>query len=169
MKRAFQVILSLLLVMSVGGQAAAQTLDHNTIVVDHPWARATPGGAKIGAVYLTLINTGSSSDSLLSATTPIADKVQFHSTTEENGVSRMREMRSVDVAPGASVTFGPGGMHIMVVGLKQPLTEGQTFTLTLNFEKAGQEEVTVPVAKVGAMQHGDADAATQGSHDHSPK
>jgi len=67
----------------------------------------------------------------------------------------MREMRAVEVAPGARVTFSPGGMHIMMVGLKQPLKEGQTFPLTLTFEKAGNLDVMVSVAKVGAMQHGD--------------
>jgi copper(I)-binding protein len=169
MKYAGQIISALLLVLGFEVPAPAQTTEQSTMIVDHPWARATPSGAKTGAVYLTLMNNGSASDRLLSATTPVADKVQFHSSTEENGVSRMREMRSVEVAPGASVTFSPGGMHIMVVGLKQPLKEGQTFPLTLNFEKAGNEDVSVPVAKVGAMQHEDLGAAAHGTHDHGHK
>ncbi len=166
MKHAGQIISTLLLVLGFAVQAPAQTTEQSAMIVDHPWARATPAGAKTGAVYLTLMNSGSGSDRLLSATTPVADKVQFHSASEENGVSRMREMRSVDVAPGASVAFSPGGMHIMVVGLRQPLKEGQTFPLTLNFENAGKEDVSVPVAKVGAMQRGDAGAATHGAHEH---
>jgi periplasmic copper chaperone A len=104
---------------------------------------------------MTLINSGSSGDRLLAATTPVADAVQFHSVSEENGVSRMREMHDVAVTPGAKVTFSPGGMHVMLVGLKQPLKEGQTFPLTLKFENAGNVNVMVSVAKVGAMQHGD--------------
>ena len=151
------------LILLLGGQAYPQTSGQNTIVVERPWARATPAGAKTGAAYVTLINNGDSSDSLLSATTPLADKVQFHSASEENGVSRMREMRTVEVAPGARVSFNPGGMHIMVVGLKHPLKEGQSFPLTLTFEKAGKEDVSVPVAKVGAMQHGDMSPTT---HEH---
>jgi len=151
------------LILVLGGQAYAQTSGQNTIVVERPWARATPAGARTGAAYATLINNGSSSDSLLSATTPVADKVQFHSTSEENGVSRMREMDTVEVAPGARVTFSPGGMHIMVVGLKQPLKEGQTFPLTLTFEKAGKVDVTVPVAKVGAMRGGSMDPKMHGA------
>jgi copper(I)-binding protein len=93
--------------------------------------------------------------SWVGATTPVADKVQFHSTTEENGVSRMREMRVIDLSPRARVKFDPGGMHIMLVGLKQPLKEGQTFQLTLTFAKAGKIDATVPIAKIGAMQPGD--------------
>src|SRR5713101_9875046 len=155
MKYARQIISALLLVLGFAVQAPAQTTEQSTMIVDHPWARATPAGAKTGAVYVTLINHGSTGDRLLGATTPVADKVQFHSASEDNGVSRMREMRTVEVAPGARVSFNPGGMHIMVVGLNQPLKEGQSFPLTLTFEKAGTEDVSVPVAKVGAMQHGD--------------
>jgi copper(I)-binding protein len=159
-------LISAFLFVTLGAQAHAQAPHEVTMMVDHPWARATPGGAKTGAVYLTLMNHGSSADRLLGATTAAADKVEFHNATEENGVARMRQMRSVDVAPGASVAFSPGGMHIMLVGLKQPLKEGQAIALTLNFEKAGKEDVTVPVGKIGAMQYGDADAAAHGAHDH---
>ena len=157
------------LILLLGGQAYPQTSGQNTIVVERPWARATPAGAKNGAAYVTLINNGSTSDSLLSATTPVADKVQFHSASEENGVAHMREMRTVEVAPGARVTFNPGGLHIMVVGLKQPLKEGQAFPLTLTFEKAGRVDVTVPVAKVGAMQGGSMDPKMHGADDQMKK
>ena len=155
MKRESTVLLGLLLALAINGQVHAQTPDAKPIVIDHPWARATPAGAKTGAAYMTLINNGSSGDRLLAAKTPVADAVQFHSVSEENGVSRMREMRAVEVPPGGKVAFSPGSMHIMVVGLKQPLKEGQTFPLSLTFEKAGKVEVTVSIAKVGAMQHGD--------------
>ena len=155
MRRASTVLMSFLLALAINGQVHAQAPDAKSIVVDHPWARATPAGAKTGAAYMTLVNNGGSGDRLLAAKTPAADSVQFHSVSEENGVSRMREMRAVEVPPGGKVTFSPGSMHIMVVGLKQPLKEGQTFPLSLTFEKAGKVEVTVSIAKVGAMQHGD--------------
>jgi periplasmic copper chaperone A len=74
--------------------------------------------------------------------------------SEENGVARMRELRTLEIAPGAKITFKPGDMHVMMIGLKQPLKEGQTFPLTLDFEKAGKVDVMVSVAKVGAMEHG---------------
>jgi copper(I)-binding protein len=163
MQNASRPIAALLLALVLGTQAHAQASGQSLIHIEQPWARATPGGAKIGAVYLTLMNHGSAGDRLLSATTPVAEKVQFHSVSEDNGVSRMREMRTVEVAPGAVVTFNPGGWHIMVVGLKQPLKEGQTFPLTLNFEKAGKEDVIVSVAKVGATRPSDAGQTT---HEH---
>jgi len=155
------LLVGALLALAVGAQARAQTPDTKSIVVDHPWARATPAGAKTGATYVTLINNGGFADRLLGAATPVADQVQFHSVSEEGGVSRMREVHGVKIAPGAKVAFSPGGMHIMMVGLKQPLKEGQSFPMTLTFEKAGKMDVTVPVAKVGAMRP-DMDPAMHG-------
>jgi copper(I)-binding protein len=155
MKHPGYLFSTLILALLFVGQALAQSPDQNAVVVEHPWARATPRGAKTGAVYVTLVNNGNVADRLLGVTTPVAEKVQFHSVSEENGVSRMREMRAVEIAPGAKVTFSPGGMHIMLVGLSQPLKERQTIPLSFNFEKAGKVDVIASVAKVGAMQDGD--------------
>jgi copper(I)-binding protein len=154
-------ILPLLLLS--GGFAHSQTAGQNAIAIEHPWSRATPAGAKTGAVYATVINNGSSSDSLVGAATPVGDRVQFHSVIEENGVSRMREMPTVDVRPGAKVTFTPGGMHIMIVGLKEPLKEEQSFPMTMTFEKAGKIDMMIPVGKVGAMQGPAMDSMTHGA------
>ena len=143
---------ALLLASFVTNETHAQT-STNTITVEQAWARATPGGARTGAAYMTLINNGTSTDQLLRATTPVADQVQFHKETEDNGVSRMREVHNVELSPGGKITFKPGDMHMMIVGIKQPLKEGQSFPLTLQFEKAGNIDVTVPIEKVGAMQH----------------
>ena len=89
---------------------------------------------------------------MVAASTPLAEKVQFHQESEDNGVMRMRELPRVDIGPDAAFTFEPGGTHIMMVGLKQQLKEGQTFMLTLQFEKAGKIELQVPIAKAGAME-----------------
>ena len=154
MEQTMRFVLIIVIAFATAFQAHAQTPSPRAIVVEHPWARATPGGAKTGAAYLILFNNGDSADQLQGASTPVADKVQFHSTTEENGVSHMREMHAIDLSPRSKVAFDPGGMHIMLVGLKQPLKEGQTFPLTLMFAKAGKVDVMVPVAKIGAMQPG---------------
>lgn len=152
-----------LIAFVVSGHAQAQTSALSTIRVENAWARATPARAKTGAAYVAVINNGGSVDRLLSATTPVAQKVQFHTETEDNGISRMRELRSVEIDPGAKVIFKPGDMHMMIVGLKQPLKEGETFPLTLTFEKAGKIDVTVSVAKVGAMQSGDMKSMMHGA------
>jgi copper(I)-binding protein len=153
MKGGVHLIAALVLALYIGGETHAQTTAAAAIIIEQPWARATPKGAKTGAVYMTLVNNGTSSDRLLGATTPLADKVQFHQETEDNGVSRMREVHNVALEPGAKVIFKPGEIHMMIVGLKQPLKEGQSFPLALQFEKAGNVDVTVAIEKVGAMQH----------------
>src|SRR6516165_245902 len=137
MKRVSCLAAVVFLVFGIGGATQAQPPPANPIVVDQPWARATPPGAKTGAAYMTLVNNGTAADRLLSATTPLADKVEFHKETEERGVSRMREVPSVEVQPGAKVTFKPAETHMMMIGLKQPLKEAQTLPLTLQFESAG--------------------------------
>ncbi len=163
-----RLIAIVLLALIVGSQARAQTSTPGKVLVENAWARATPGGAKTGAAYMTLVNAGAAADRLLGATTSVADKVQFHKDAEENGVSRMRQLQAVELGPGTTTVFKPGVMHIMLVGLKQPLKEGQTFPLALEFEKAGKVEVTVPVAKIGAMEPGSAHPAAHGA-DHMHK
>ena len=145
---------ALVLVLFISSEARAQA-SSNTIKVEQEWARATPNGAQTGAAYMTLLNNGASVDRLVSASTPVADQVQFHKATEDNGVSRMREVKEIELDPGAKVIFKPGDMHMMIVRLKEPLKEGQTFPLTLQFEKAGHIDVNVPIEKVGSMQHQD--------------
>ena len=159
MKYLKSMLLVLAICLGVVVQGKAQTSISNPISIEQPWARATPTGARTGAAYLTIINHGSTADRLIGASTPLAEKVQFHQESDDNGVMRMRELSAVEIGPGASVTFKPGAMHIMVVGLKQQLKEGQTFSLDLQFDKAGKIDLQIPIAKAGAM----------GAHDMSGK
>ncbi len=143
--------LSLLLIISfaaLGGIAQAQS--SGGITVSSVWARATPGGAKTGAVYLTVENKGAAEDKLVGASTPVADKAQLHSMTMDNGVMKMRPLAALAVAPGGTATLEPGGNHMMLMGLHEPLKQGDSFPLTLEFEKAGTVEVQVIVGKIGA-------------------
>ncbi len=118
------------------------------VEIGHPWAKATAGQAVNGAAYLTLADKGSAADRLLSAQTPAAEKAELHTHLMEDGVMKMRRIDGVDLpAGGALVEFKPGGLHIMLLGLKAPLKEGDKVPLTLTFEKAGT--VTVDIAVQG--------------------
>lgn len=143
---------SLLLAVATIQSAHAQGQAGRAIVIEEPWARATPGGASTGAAYMTIVNKGGTADRLLSAATPVARDVQFHKVTEESGISRMRELKAIDIASGTSVLLKPGNIHIMLVGLKQPLKQGESFPLTLEFETAGRIDVRVATARVGATR-----------------
>jgi copper(I)-binding protein len=140
---------ALVLCAGIGHAALAQS--PSSIEVTHAWARATAATAKTGAAYLTLVNKGASDDRLVALAGTVAAKAELHVTSAENGVMKMRPIAGVDIKAGGQAELKPGGTHIMLVGLAAPLKEGQTFPLTLTFEKAGTVEVTVTVEKAGAM------------------
>jgi len=120
------------------------------------WARATPPGVGVGAVYLT-ITGGATSDRLVGASTDRASVVQLHTVEESAGVAAMRQVEGVQVPAGKQVVLAPGGTHIMLMGLSGPLVAGETFPLTLRFEKAGEQ--AVPVSVLDAAAPGPAAAA----------
>src|SRR5438067_7531249 len=128
------------------GAAAAQT---GQVEVKYSWARATPGKAENGAAYVTIVSPVS--DRLVSLSTPVAKKAELHTMTMDGSVMKMRPLAGLDVPAGEPLTLKPGGTHIMLRGLNQPLQAGQSFPLTLSFEKAGARETTVTVEKAGAM------------------
>jgi|SRR5579864_8953556 len=130
----------------VGATAAAQT---GSVEVRDAWARATPGKAEIGAVYLTL--ESAVDDRLTGLSTPITSIAQLHTMTMEGGIMKMTRLPALDLPAGKPVKIEPSGTHIMLIGLTDKLSPGQSFPLTLVFEKAGTREVTVNVEKVGAM------------------
>jgi periplasmic copper chaperone A len=133
--------------------AFAQGTGSTSIAVEHPWARATPTGAKTGAVYMTLDNKSGTADRLTGASSDVADKLQIHEMKVENGVMQMREIPGgLPIPAGGSVVLKPISYHVMLIGLKKALTAGEKFPLTLTFEKAGTISVTVPVQAMGATE-----------------
>lgn len=136
----------------VATSAFAHDFKLGDLVIDHPWARASIGKAKAGAAYLTITNGGGEADRLISAETPAAKRAELHTHVMKDGVMKMRRLEAVEVAPGEPTVFQPGGLHVMLMGLKAPLTEGETFPLTLNFEKAGAVEITVKIESPKSME-----------------
>lgn len=129
------------------------------LAIGHPWARATPGPVKTGAAYLSLQNNGKTADTLNGVDGEVADRIEIHNHINENGVMKMRRVDSVDVNPGQRVALQPGSYHIMLIGLKKPLAAGQSFPLTLHFQRAGDVKVDVKVEAVTT------DAPAAASHD----
>ena len=123
------------------------------VTVPDAWARASAGAATTGAVYVTL-KGGAQPDQLIAASTPVAATADVHETINDNGVMKMRPVRSVSIPAHVNLMFTPGGSHIMLAGLKQPLMAGQSFPLTLTF--AHGAAVTVDV-KVRSLSGGTAD------------
>jgi periplasmic copper chaperone A len=136
------------------GAAAAQT---GQLTVDNAWARATPGKSTTGAAYVTIRSP--TADRLVAASTPVAKQAELHTMSMSGMVMKMRPIAGVDIPAGQPVSLAPGGMHIMLMNLTKPLKAGQSFPLTLTFEKAGTRTVSVAVEKVGAT--GPAPASAQ--------
>lgn len=135
-----------------------------SIKIEAPWARPTPGRAKNGAAFMTLVNTGETADSLVSATSDAADRTEVHAHIMDGGVMRMRKVDGVEVVPGSPTVLKPGGLHLMFLGLKKPLKIGETVAVTLTFAKAGKVEVRIPVANAAA-----GGAPEKGGHDRKHK
>jgi copper(I)-binding protein len=108
------------------------------------WARATPPGSDVAAVYLTLVG-GKVDDDLLSASTPRAPMAHLHSMDDTGGMARMRAVDSLAVPAGKTVTLAPQGLHLMLMGVTKPLVAGERFALTLHFAKGGDRTVEVRV------------------------
>ena len=129
--------------------AIAQT---PAIEPQNAWARATAPHAEAGGVFLTLTDRGLP-DALIGASTPISASAEVHETVRDGDIMRMRATPSVPLPTGKSVELKPGGLHIMLMGLKQQLKPGDQFPLTLRFEHAQPVTVTVTVGAAGAAAH----------------
>ena len=135
-----------LLATSLAAPAWAQQAG---VTVTEAWSRASTPAAKTGAIYVTV--TAGQPDRLTSASTAVADMTELHQTRMQNGVMEMRPVEAgLPVTPGAPIHMAPGGYHIMLMGLKQPLKQGDRVKLTLRFEHAGAVDVEAVVAGPGA-------------------
>lgn len=121
------------------------------IKIDQPWSRATPGTASVGAAYLVIHNTDKTADRLIGISTPIAETAEIHTHVMDNGMMLMQQLPAVDLTPDEPAVFKPGGHHIMLIGLKQPLREGERFQLTLTFAQAHAITFDVAIKGIGAM------------------
>ena len=146
--------------------SAAPALAHEfkagDIVVEKPWARATPKGAEVGGGYLTIQNKGAAPDRLTGGSADFAT-VEVHQMSSANGVWQMRELKDGLAIPAhGSVGLTPGGYHIMFTHLAHPLTKGESVKTTLNFEHAGPVEVEFSVMGIGASGTGATGGAMKG-------
>lgn len=121
--------------------------------IENAWARATPPGAKIGAGYMTIHNTGATADRLVGASSPAARKVEPHVTVRDGDISRMRAVPGYDVPANGRFELTPGGSHLMLMDLKAPLKEGDRVPLLLRFQRSGEVKVELEVRALGAMDH----------------
>jgi len=127
--------------------------------VSQVWSRAMPPSAPTGAIYFVLENRGEQERHLVAAQTPRADKAELHIHVHEGDMMKMQQVESVTLPAAAKVEFKPGGNHVMLFGLKQPLVAGESFPVTLQFENGDEltTEVSIedeaPATDAGAHMH----------------
>jgi hypothetical protein len=158
MKSIVQTLASALFVATLCiAPARAQEVKAGDLVITQAWTRATPKGAKIGGGYLTIENKGSTPDRLIGGSTDAAAKLEVHEMAMKGGVMTMRPLdNGLTIDPGKTVKLAPGGYHLMMFDLKNPLKQGETVPVTLKFEKAGEVKVTLSVQGIGAQAPGGA-------------
>ena len=165
MKPVLQVFAFAALFAVLSASAHAQEIKAGDLVITKPWSRATPGGAKIAGGFLTIENKGAAPDRLIGGSGDFAGKVEIHEMAMNNGVMTMRPLdKGLAIEPGKTVKLAPGGFHLMLMDLKNPLKQGEKVPLELQFEKAGKVTVSLDVQGVGAQ--GPAGAGhSSGQHD----
>tara|TARA_B100001123_G_C15138207_1_gene958335 strand:- start:603 stop:1025 length:423 start_codon:yes stop_codon:yes gene_type:complete len=124
-----------------------QTFKINDLVLSKTWVKASPRNARAGAGYLSIENLGSTDDSLIKVSSPIAGMSMIHDTVIEDGVAKMKHLDRFVIPAGKLAELKPGGLHIMLMGLKTQLNAGSKVTLTLKFLRAGSITVDFPIMK----------------------
>jgi copper(I)-binding protein len=132
------------------GVAWSHVHEKGDIQVRHPWSRATPPGVKAAVGYMEIRNRGTQPDRLLSASTAVAKRVEMHVTQHEGEVMKMRQVQSFEIPARERFALRPGGSHLMLVDIVQPLERGERFTMKLRFERAGELEVEFEVQERGS-------------------
>ena len=156
-------LFTLALAIALGAAPAlAQEFKAGDIVVEKPWARATPKGAEVAGGYLTIQNKGAAPDRLTGGTADFAT-VEVHQMKSVNGVMEMRQLKDgLSIPAHGSVGLSPGGYHVMFTHLTHPLMKGESVKATLNFEHAGPVEVEFSVMGIGASGTGGTGGAMKG-------
>lgn len=113
------------------------------IKVDDAWVRLLPPTVKTTAAYMRL--NSDQADKLQSVTTDVADRVEMHNSSMEDGVMSMEQVKDISLPPNQDVELKPHGLHLMVMGLKQALQDGQEIEFTLHFKNAGDTQVNAKV------------------------
>jgi copper(I)-binding protein len=148
-------VLTAALVLMTPAPVGAHEYKLGSLVIDHPWARATPAGAKVAGGYMTIINKGTVPDRLIGGSMTHAGKFELHEMRMEGDVMRMRPLPDgLEIKPGQSITLAPGGYHVMFTGLKGSLKQGEKIKGRLVFEKAGSLDVEYVVESIGARDSG---------------
>lgn len=132
--------------ITLGAVAALARAAEPEIGLSDAWARPTLGAGRTTAAYVIITNSGSNADRLTAVDAPGAGSVEIHTAGMENGVMRMRRLEGLDIPAGETVAMAPGGYHIMIIDVEEPVQVGATVPLTLTFETSGNVTIDATVS-----------------------
>lgn len=147
MKMVRSVLVATVAVLASGVAFAGGAADE--VEVHKPYVRAVPPNTPNSAAFMTLMNKGGV-HAVVRAESDVSKVVELHTHVKEGGMMKMRQVEKIDVAANAKTMLKPGGLHVMFLGLKQPLNEGDQVQFKLIFEDGSETTVTAPVKKVMA-------------------
>jgi copper(I)-binding protein len=149
MQKSFAIavpMFALILGLSAHGARAG-----DAVTVTDAYARAVPPGQPNSAVFMQLHNGGDEDRALVAAASAASDVVELHTHRMQDGMMQMRKIERIDLPAGETVTLKPGGLHVMLIGLKQPLQPGEAVAVTLTLDDGAELAVTAPVREIAAM------------------
>lgn len=153
-----KAVVPALALSAMASAALAHGYPIGKLSIQHPWSRETASGQAVGGGFMTIANKGNAEDRLISGTSPVAAQVQLHTMTMDGGVMRMRQVEGGIVVPArGTLELKPGSYHIMFMGLKRQLRQGERFPVTLRFQRAGKVTVQFavqPITSTGPMESG---------------
>ncbi len=153
--------------LAFGALITGQAHAAGPISIENGWSRATAAAQTVGGGFMTIVNAGKADDRLVSVTSPVAAEVQIHDMTMEEGVMRMRQLADGLAVPAdARVELKPRSLHLMFLQLTAPLADGQSFPVTLKFEKAGAVTTQFRVEAMGAAAPAPAKKPDAAPHHH---
>ena len=148
MRNPKRLVLAALLTLS-----ATAALAGGAVTVNDPYVRAVPPGQPNSAAFMGLVNGTGAPRALVGGHSDVAEVVELHTHTMEDGMMKMRRVERIDLPAGETVTLEPGGLHVMLIGLKRGLNPGDQVDLTLDLDDGGVVRVQAPVREVQAMGH----------------
>jgi periplasmic copper chaperone A len=151
-------LLAAALILSAPAVMACETVTIGDLTIEHAWSKATIGAGRPGVFFVEITNAGSVDDALIGIATPAAGMPMLHETVVQDGIASMPHAMSIPVPAGQNVQLSPGGYHGMLMGLTTALKEGDSFPVTLSFEKVGEVAVNVDVLSLRAEGPDCADA-----------
>src|SRR5476649_681372 len=154
MKQSTRAVLHDALPILLGGGLPTSVVHAQEVTIKEPWVRGTVRGQKATGAFMQL--TASEAATMVAVESPVAGSVQIHEMKMENDVMKMRAIQKLDLPAGKAVDLKPGGYHMMLMDLKQPLKKGEAVPIKLRFESKDKTfktiEIKAQVRELGASQ-----------------